>query len=409
MSLLLDALQRAGKGRQSPSPDPAGVVAYEASGPAQAVFRSTDGERRRARNRRALGILLGFCVLAAGATAGWFYWQDLRSDTARDLAAYDLDRTTAPPDDLEPVEPIAAGEEDTPDENEIAAADVEAEQVIAEWQATVAAVAAAEVATEPEPQAAVDESTPEAAEPEPEPETEVETAPAAEPAEPEPDARTTEAPETTREPADTTASAERTAMPMVQRSQTRSSLDESLHSGYQALQQGDLRRAGEAYNDALAEQPDNRDALLGAAAVAQHRGDLATARTHYARILADQPDDPHARAGLLALDGVSDPRRSESELKMLLREHPDSHAVHFALGNLYAAESRWGSAQEAYFEARRGDADNPDYAFNLAVALDHLGQRAAAREHYEQALELAEGRSTAFAPATARARVDALR
>lgn len=423
MSLLLDALQRAGKGRQSPSPEPAGVVTYEASGAAQAVFRSTDGERRRARNRRALGVLFGLAVLAAGAAGGWFHWQDLRADLERDLAAYDIERAATPPDAGAAGEPVAAVDAAGEGDSEPAAADVEAERVIAEWQATVAAVeaarepeesaagesaapaeaieAGAELQAQADPAASTGHSAPEPeAEPEPEPEPE---------SEPESESGDDEAHEQAGESTDATARAERTVTPMVRRSQTRSPLDAALHNGYQAMQEGDLRRAAQAYETALAEQPDNRDALLGAAAVAQHRGDLATARTHYARILADDPDDPHARSGLLSLDGVSDPRRSESELKLLLRKHPDSHAVHFALGNLYAAESRWGSAQEAYFEARRGDAENPNYAFNLAVALDHLGQRAAARHHYEQALELAEGRSTAFAPATARARIDALR
>jgi hypothetical protein len=38
---------------------------------------------------------------------------------------------------------------------------------------------------------------------------------------------------------------------------------------------------------------------------------------------------------------------------------------------------------------------NPDYAFNLAVGLEHLGQRGIAAGYYRQALELARLRGHA--------------
>ena len=41
------------------------------------------------------------------------------------------------------------------------------------------------------------------------------------------------------------------------------------------------------------------------------------------------------------------------------------------LGNLYADQSQWAPAQQAYFQAHHLEPDNPDYAYNLAVGLDH--------------------------------------
>lgn len=187
---------------------------------------------------------------------------------------------------------------------------------------------------------------------------------------------------------------------MVRRSEA-SPVAEALDTGYRALRAGRLDEAGRAYARARRLAPDNRDALLGAAAVAQRRGERERAIRLYRRVLDDHPRDPYARAALASLQPGRDGRRSETELKMLLRDSPDSPALRFALGNLYAREQRWADAQEAYFEAFRNAPQNPEYAYNLAVALDHIGQRAAARNYYRRALELLEPGDEAAIPRAA--------
>jgi Flp pilus assembly protein TadD len=81
--------------------------------------------------------------------------------------------------------------------------------------------------------------------------------------------------------------------------------------------------------------------------------------------------------------------------------------VQFALGNHHARGGRWADAQRAYFAASKGDPDNADYAFNLAVSLDQLGQRVAARTWYTRALALHQP-AHRFDPAVARARLATL-
>jgi len=183
---------------------------------------------------------------------------------------------------------------------------------------------------------------------------------------------------------------------------------DALEAGYRALQQGRLQRADRAYGRALDLAPDNRDALIGAAAVAQRQGRPGAARRLYRRVLTQDPRDAYARSALAALAGRSQRRQTESELKRLLRTNPASPALHFALGNLYAREARWSEAQRAYFEAVRAASRHPDYAYNLAVALDHLGQRNAARRHYARALDLAKQRAASFNGRAARRRLEAL-
>lgn len=213
---------------------------------------------------------------------------------------------------------------------------------------------------------------------------------------------------------DTKATAEspsgdtRQAEPLVRASSGPSELTRTLQAGYSALRAGDVDAAEHAYAHALALAPDNRDALLGAASVAQRRGDDSRAAALYRRVLRDHPDDDHARAALTGLEGTRAPRRSETELKNLLRDRPDSAALHFALGNVYAAESRWSEAQNAYFEAYRAAPDNPDHAYNLAVALDHLGQRDAARDYYREALAGSDDGGAGFPIAAVRRRLEQL-
>jgi Flp pilus assembly protein TadD len=178
-----------------------------------------------------------------------------------------------------------------------------------------------------------------------------------------------------------------------------------VDSGYAAYQAGDFAKARAEYEVALAEDPGNRDALLGLAAVETRSGRYEVAEAHYLRLLQLQPRDPHAQAGLLALRGArQDPLVSESRVKTLLAQDPGAHALNFTLGNQLAQQGRWGEAQQEYFKAFAGDPENADFAYNLAVSLDHLRQPRPAREYYLRAVALAERRGASFDLAAARAR-----
>lgn len=179
--------------------------------------------------------------------------------------------------------------------------------------------------------------------------------------------------------------------------------------GYAAYRADRLATAREAYARALNEEPGNRDALLGLAAVEMRLGHAEAAEELYARRLQADPRDPHAQAGLLALRGARvDPIANETRIKTLLAANPQAHTLHFALGNQYALQGRWAEAREAFVRAYGGDADNPDFAYNLAVSLDHLRQSKTALDYYRRALELAAKHSVAFDPQAAEVRVQQL-
>jgi tetratricopeptide (TPR) repeat protein len=182
-----------------------------------------------------------------------------------------------------------------------------------------------------------------------------------------------------------------------------------VSSGYAAYQAGDIAKARTEYQQVLREEPANRDALLGLAAVEMRAQRYDLSYGYYRRILQADPRDAYAQAGLLALRSEQlDPVLVESRVKSLLAADREATVLYFTLGNQYAQQGRWAEAQQAYFKAYAAEPDNADYAFNVAVSLDQLRQPKLALEYYRRALALAEKRSASFAQDVARARVQQL-
>ncbi len=158
-----------------------------------------------------------------------------------------------------------------------------------------------------------------------------------------------------------------------------------LQQAYSAYQAGDLDLAEQRYRQVLQRDGSSRDALLGLAAIAQRGGRYDDARSLYRRLLQLNPKDSAAAAALMALSQQGVASRNISQLKLMLAEEPDAAHLHFALGNEYAARGQWPEAQQAYFDAWRYAPGRGEYAFNLAVSLEHLGQPRAALSYYLKA------------------------
>ena len=166
------------------------------------------------------------------------------------------------------------------------------------------------------------------------------------------------------------------------------------------------------YRTVLAKSPANLDALRGLALVAVATGRYQAAAATYLKILERYPNDPVAIADLTNLYSSADGDRAnfadlESGLKRALGKSPTLDGrIHFALGNLYAGNRRWLDAQKSYFEAHSSAADNPDYAYNLAVVLDYLNKPELALNYYREALSLAEQSPSGFNAAEVEARIN---
>ena len=184
--------------------------------------------------------------------------------------------------------------------------------------------------------------------------------------------------------------------------------DGVLQNAYTKLQAGQLDGARTDYEKALRDDPNNIDALLGLAAIAQRQGRFADAERYQRSALEADPRNPAAQAAALSGGAAGDAVANESRLKSALAAQPESGPLNFALGNLYARQGRWPEAQQAYFDAVAGEPDNPDYLYNLAVALDQLRQPKLAAQHYRLAEDAAQRRPASFDPERLRARLGAL-
>jgi len=193
----------------------------------------------------------------------------------------------------------------------------------------------------------------------------------------------------------------------VQRKVATDTITPALLDAWQAYQRGDYVTAAQGYRQVLSKDEHNRDALLGLAAIAQQQGQDETAQQYYRQLLVLDPRDPVAHAAMSSYV-PGDAGDTESRLKQLLSHQPRSGTLHFALGNLYAEQSNWGDAQQSYFNAYSLEPSNAQFAFNLAVSLDHLGQRKLAAQHYQQALQLDTSGNSGFDHAQAQKRLNEL-
>ena len=165
-----------------------------------------------------------------------------------------------------------------------------------------------------------------------------------------------------------------------------------LHAqAYAALHAGRTEEAQRLYGQLLGTEPKNVDALLGLAAIAAQQGNSDEAVRRYLQILELEPRHALAQSGLIALLGRADPLAAESKLRQLIAREPSAH-LYFTLGNLYADQSQWSAAQQSYFQAHHLEPANPDYAYNLAVALEHVNQSKLALGFYRRAVQLAATR-----------------
>lgn len=371
---------------------------------AASVFAAKQAARGDTRKKNRLMILLGvgFVTTFSGGAALWYLQSMPGSGMAINpsIANYDLasrgfldEQVPAAIDDPAIVPPVAQGAE--PVTQQIAASEAEpaaddsAEAASAD-DATLAIVAEPGGSTPPDAASAmpatapVDEATLAAA-----------ATAAAQPQQPV-SAAPLAAPPTPAQPAaepQTPASSARRTLEIT-RSTSRSVVNSTLQSAWNALQAGELQTATLLYEEVLADLPNDRDALIGLASIQLRTGAVAEARQSYARLLTLNPQDPYARAGLLQASQATSNPAHEAELKNLLQRYPELPPLHFALGNFYAGQKRWSEAQGAYFDAllhaNRDSATpvSPDYAFNLAVSLEQLQQPEAALNYYSQALEL---------------------
>jgi len=186
----------------------------------------------------------------------------------------------------------------------------------------------------------------------------------------------------------------------------------ALEQGYAALLDGRLDDAAQAYGQALRSNADERDALLGLAYINHQKGRREEAQAYYRKVLRQEPGNAIATAGLQSLDSGSDATLSASRASELAMRQPDSAAAMAMAGNAFVRDGLLADAAQAFGRAQALEPSNPLHAYNHAVALDRLGQHAAALAQYEKVLILSVTASAAvraFQPEAVQLRVAQLR
>jgi len=164
-----------------------------------------------------------------------------------------------------------------------------------------------------------------------------------------------------------------------------SETDRWLREAYAAYQRGDDELALRKYNAVLDVDPNNRNALLARASINIQNNRIAEAMRDYRTLLIANPKDSLAMTSMISIANYS-PAQSETQLKLMIRDEPDSPYLNFALGNIFGAQNRWQEAQGRYFTALENNPDDPNYAYNLAVSLEHIARPKVAIAYYERAL-----------------------
>lgn len=182
----------------------------------------------------------------------------------------------------------------------------------------------------------------------------------------------------------------------IQRTNTEDPINTLLRDAWLAYNKTDYSAATSAYESVLKREQNNRDALLGMAAVAVKTADYKKATASYKLLLKLDPRDQVAVSGMSNIEKLSLNPQDESKLKFMLQQQPSATHLNFALGNYYARKGRWPEAQAEYFKAWQGNSDNADYIYNLAVSLDQLGKTNEALRFYKKSLLHVDKKNISF-------------
>ena len=158
-----------------------------------------------------------------------------------------------------------------------------------------------------------------------------------------------------------------------------------LKEAFEAYQRGDNNAALEKYNRVVTDDPQNRNALLARAAINVQSDNNVKAIKDYQTLLIANPKDSFAMSSLISVASIS-PSKSEFQLKQMMRDEPLSPHLNFVLANIYGTQNRWQEAQNHYFKALENNPDDPNYAYNLAVSLEHIAKPKVAIVYYQLAL-----------------------
>lgn len=164
---------------------------------------------------------------------------------------------------------------------------------------------------------------------------------------------------------------------------------DKLARAVQLHQAGDFDQAAALYQQVLARQPRQPDALHLLGVIAHQSGDHARAIELIEQAVSVDGGNPHFLANLGSAQqslGQIEPARASYDAA--IRLHPNFATAHNNLGNLHLGQHQWEAAIACYRAALQLEPKSPLTLNNLGNALREQRDWAAAIDCYQQAIQL---------------------
>lgn len=160
-----------------------------------------------------------------------------------------------------------------------------------------------------------------------------------------------------------------------------------LQQGYDHLMAGNLSIAAGFYEQAVQNAPKNEQALFGLATTYQRIGRRDEARDIYGKLLALNPTHREGLNNFMVLLADESPLAAIEALEQLETENPDFSPIPAQLGSVYNRIGNHEMAAHKLARALQLSPDNIAYKYNLAIALDKLGDKKQASDLYMELIE----------------------
>ncbi|MDG1286126.1 MAG: tetratricopeptide repeat protein [Rickettsiales bacterium] len=159
-------------------------------------------------------------------------------------------------------------------------------------------------------------------------------------------------------------------------------VNDYLVMAYEAMQGERFSLASQYYQAILDNDASHEDAILGLATVSHRLGDNDTARALYRKLLMSSPRNTAVLNNFLVLVSEEAPEKALRELLDLESKNPHYDVLPAQLATIYANQGDMENAIEKIARAIELNPEHLLYRYNLAVMLDHAGQKNEAIQVY---------------------------
>jgi tetratricopeptide (TPR) repeat protein len=162
------------------------------------------------------------------------------------------------------------------------------------------------------------------------------------------------------------------------------SLDRGLQEAREAIEWGHQEAAMVIYERLLQEHPRALPVQSALARLYVQESLVDRAEPLYRTMLKENPDNLAVVSEYLSWQAKDHPEKAIAMLQDALFEHPRHAYLHAQLGMIYADTQQWERAILSLRKAAYFDPTNLLYVYNMAIALEHLGNHSEAYANYRQ-------------------------